>query len=622
MDDKTARLLLRSLLERLEADAQRDAPHLLAAVSHLERTALKQLLSSEEKLAPVKTPPSEVESSAEVVDKQLVGSEEEPRAELTSMADAELPAQRMNGAAPLEPGEDTESEPSPATPAPLAVGPRQDKLILDQTSLEFERAQDGNVVLCLDFGTARSKAFAAVATHPEDEDPELIELGLGKRDGDSDAIYTLASSVWISDEGLLYVGSEAIRKSQILLGSGSVRRRLDSVKQQLTLVSYEQNLAARNLEKELNPTDVVISYEDAVCLFLAYLTDLAVTELAAHGKSRYVRRRFTIPSWQPAQRSWAGSALAKYMVRAQILADTFHGRWQNGIPVGEWKSAITEASRCDTRLAYLRDGASDSKGILEPIAAGSGRVWSDSTAKNLVFVLDVGAGTTDFSLFWVVQNIGPESPRRAFQVTPCSDAIRMAGDFIDEQLLVQLINRAHGCSDELVRRRIEADLRNRGLRVLKERLFTTGEIQVALVSDQTVSISREEFLSNDKVKAVGQEIEKAIERFLSSVRPSWSAVTGNAQIVLTGGGAAMPNIKALADRVWEIGGEKVSFRRAEDIPEYIRTRFDLDFQREYPQLAVAIGGVLPLLDEKSRLEEYMGSAKNPGALPKYQVTGL
>ena len=138
-----------------------------------------------------------------------------------------------------------------------------------------------------------------------------------------------------------------------------------------------------------------------------------------------------------------------------------------------------------------------------------------------MFVLDVGAGTTDFSLFWVVQNIGPGPPRKAFQVAPYSDAIPRAGDFIDERLLVQLMDRAHGSSDDLVRKRIEMDLRLRGLRTLKERLFTTCEIQVTLANtDQTVSINLDEFLGNEQVKGVGQlsVLQGAIEKGESSSR--------------------------------------------------------------------------------------------------------
>src|ERR1019366_7412954 len=101
-----------------------------------------------------------------------------------------------------------------------------------------------------------------------------------------------------------------------------------------------------------------------------------------------------------------------------------------------------------------------------------------------------------------------------------------------------------------------------GLCSLKERLFTTGEIQVTLETGQTVSIKLDEFLANEQVKAVASEIEAAVQRFLSQVDVSWAEWVNNAEIVLTGGGANMPNIAALADRLWDFGGTRIRFRRA------------------------------------------------------------
>lgn len=47
-----------------------------------------------------------------------------------------------------------------------------------------------------------------------------------------------------------------------------------------------------------------------------------------------------------------------------------------------------------------------------------------------------------------------------------------------------------------------------------------------------------------------------------------------------------------------------------------------DFQREYGQLAVAIGGALPVLDERNTLTEWAGGALPPGALERYQIKGV
>jgi molecular chaperone HscA len=586
MNEQTVELLLRSLLERLEADARTESPKFLAAVSSSERAALAVLLKTARgplaPAEPVQKPTETAPSPTALEDSSIAGTTNMPVSDVEIVASPEV--------------------------------------ALIETGLTLDTPEDADCVLCLDFGTARSKAFAAVSSGDNSE-PELIELGLGRRDGEENTIYSVASSIWISDEGRIYVGSEAMRRSaKALLVEGN-RRRIDSVKQQLTLMTLEHDLAERRLEPELNPTSVPLNYEHAVCLFLAYLTDLSVSELESRGKSRYVRRRFTIPSWRPEQRAWAESALAKYMVRAQLLADTFHGQWADGILAETWRKAVAAARVHDSRLTYLLDPISGSRGVLEPLAAGSGRVWADSRTKNLILVVDVGAGTTDFSLFWVVQNIG-NTQRRAFQVFPYSDAIRMAGDFIDERLLLQIVARAHGSSDELVRKRIETVLRLTGLRSLKERLFITGELQVTLdTTDQTVALTLDEFLANEQVKGVVSEIEKALQRFLSSVDNSWSSVTDNAQIVITGGGANMPNIRALADRVWDVAGKRVKFKPADPVPTFIAESFSEDFQREYPQLAVAIGGVLPVLDEKSRMPNYMGSSSTPGPLSSYQVTG-
>ena len=204
-----------------------------------------------------------------------------------------------------------------------------------------------------------------------------------------------------------------------------------------------------------------------------------------------MRRRFTIPAWRPEQRNWAASTLSTCLGRAQILADTFRGRWQEGIPAAEFKAAVSAAREHDSAVCYLLDtshlpGQTFPGGLLEPLAAGSGRIWADRSARNLLLIVDVGAGTTDFSLFWVVQDARTGS-RKAFPVEPCSDAVRMAGDIVDDVLLKQILIRAHGDSNDVIRKRIEADLRLRGLRRLKERLFETGSLEVPLVTDQIVT---------------------------------------------------------------------------------------------------------------------------------------
>jgi len=599
MDEKTAKSLLESLLSRLEADARREIPQYEGVVSGLERKALAAIVRS---LA--------TDQSRNIAASEILAS------------DPELAAGRSDSAQHLQTSE-TISPQEHQTPSAILMGPRSQRFKLDETALSGRTAADGNI-LCIDFGTAKSKAFASTLNRDDDE-PELHEIGLGRKDNDIDgSAYTVASSVWISDDGLVFAGSEALRRSMDSYHPDAKRKRLDSLKQHFSHTGTEQKLGNKKLDENTNPTSVDLTYEDVITFFLAYLTDSAAPDIAIPW-SRNVKRRFTIPAWSPSQRSWAGSALARYVARAQLLADTFTGQWKEGIPVQELKRINSEAAQHDETIKYLLDASEQTatypQGLLEPLAAGSGRIWTDKAARNLVFVVDVGAGTTDYSLFWVTQDSRVEK-RTAFPILPGGEAIRMAGDNLDEILLHEILTKIHGGLNSSMRGNIEVDLRLRGLRRLKEQMFLNGRLELTLVNDQSVSINAEEFLQHEQVKGLGREIEKAITRFFNSVHPSWGSALERALIVLTGGGANLPMIKDLQKAVWEIGGSKLVFKPAREVPEFVADTFDAAFQREYSQLAVAIGGALPILNEKDMLNQWQGGAHTPGSLQRFPTKGV
>lgn len=205
---------------------------------------------------------------------------------------------------------------------------------------------------------------------------------------------------------------------------------------------------------------------------------------------------------------------------------------------------------------------------------------------------------------------------------PASDAFRMAGDFIDDILVKYILEQAHGHPDENTRRRIEAALRMTGVRFTKEQLFNRGKVDVPLVTDQLVTVTKEAFEAYPQMQNLAEQFHSKIQMFLSKVDHSWERATDSPMMVLTGGSANVPFVQELADRTWKLGSKSVSFSRAKSLPQLIENNFDADFQREYPQLAVAIGGVLPLIDEKNEYKEWLGGAVPPGSLQKYAVTGV
>ena len=560
------RLLLRNLLERLEADAASERPLLRRYVSDSEREALRSLLEH------VGIPASG----------GVTGQHEKP-------------AGRDSGGS---------------------------EFVLNKSALRLDAPQNPEWTLCLDFGTAKSKAFAA----SEGDPPQLKPLPIGRADNDVDeAVHDVSSSIWITDDGLLFVGSEAVKRGAHY-GESMNRRRLDSLKQEISQVSPLDGgeSAGQRLPPEVDPT-ATLTYGDAITIYLAYLTDLAASALEEDSLSRYVRRRFTVPWWSKEQRRWAGDLLSTAFGRAQLLADTFHGQWGEGIDVGDVKRAVVAAAAHDEEMLWIVADESR-EGILEALAAASARLWTDQSARDVTLVVDVGAGTTDVSLFCVFQDSGrvgsSGDQHNSFPIMPSGDAIRQGGDQLDSLLVAEVMRRAGLGEDVSLKRRVIGPL-NLQKRRLKETLFKTGTVAVELVNDEVVTISEDEFLKLDGIKKFEQSIVDTIQKFLDETHDSWAkAVKNHITLVLTGGGCDLPMIRNLENRTWTLGGKRVSCRVAARVPGFEGYHLEKEFVEEYPRLAVAMGGALDmLLDEKAALREFMGGTPAPGPLDSFPTRG-
>jgi molecular chaperone HscA len=582
--EREAALLLKNLLARLDADAATDRPQFRGVVSDAEREALRELLGG---VGPCRSSPPAppVEPVVEPEPTQPTGTAEPPE---EGVAETTLPAVELN---------------------------------LD--ALRPDVSPPPQWVLCLDFGTAKSKAFAAT---DDEEDPELEPLPIGEDDDDLDgSVYEVSSCVWIDDDGRLFVGSEAVKRGMNY--GGDSRAPLDSLKQEISQVDQVDGLAdlQGRLPKDVDPTST-LTYADVITIYLAYLTDLATTAIARRVGTRYVLRRFTVPCWQSTQRGWAAELLGKSLLRAQLLADTFRDRWRDGIPVEQVAHAVRAAAAHDGELTRLATTESDdvthwSRGSLEALGAASARVWRDRFARDLMLVVDVGAGTTDLSLFWVVQD---GESHRAFPIVNGNSGIREAGDTID-RLLVEALLRKAGLGVDETGKRARRGLRRKGVRRMKERLFQVGSLTETLVNDQEVTLSREEFVQSEEVRSFEERVADTIKRLLGSVHESWGRAASEKGItlVLTGGGCDLPMITALKDRPWRLHERAISFRVARRVPRSVEDRFDAPFIQVYPRLAVAMGGALTTrLDERNALLEWMGGELRPGRLESFATKGV
>lgn len=560
-----ARLLLKDLLDRLDADVATERPQFRSVVSDDTREALRSLLE-----------------------------------------DVNILPRRSS------------TEPVERTAEKGATDTQRSAVELNTHALHLESSPAPHWTLCLDFGTAKSKAFAA--NNEDEEQPDLEPLPIGKTDKDLDgSVHEISSSVWIDDDGLLFMGSEAVKRGTDYGDlSATTRRRLDSLKQEISQVLPEDGSGqlGRKLPREIDPTST-LTYMDVITFYLAYLTDLAITELEPLAQTRYVRRRFTLPWWTKEQRRWAGGLLTKCLVRAQLLADTFHGRWREGIHVKQAKQTLRDAVAHDEQLMWMLASESN-EGVLEALAAASARLWTDRYARDVMLVVDVGAGTTDLSLFWVVQSHG--TFHRAWPIEPCGVAIRQAGDTLDSLLVDGLLRKANLGADSALKKRVSDNLYRQSVRRLKETLFSTGEITERLVNDQIVRMKQDEFVNSEGVKRFETRIVDEIQKLLEGVHESWGPAVPDhgIMLVLTGGGCNLPMIRSLEDKRWTLGTRRVKSRRARYVPGDVEERFSAEFIREYPKLAVAMGGALKMrLDEKKAMTEWPGRAQSPGDLEKF-----
>jgi hypothetical protein len=300
-------------------------------------------------------------------------------------------------------------------PAP-AIGT---DVTLDTGSLESELESD--FMLCLDFGTAFSKA---AATSYNDE---LLELGLGQEAGEPTLQFPVHSTMYVTGERVWF-GPQALDRS--LAEADPRRRRFESPKQQMSQGDLE-SLKRQVPDEGVNTSSIQFSKYELIQLYLAYLTDLATTQIARHGCSRTVRRRFARPCWAKERALRANAAFREMLGKGQIIADTLHGEWAEGLPLHRARAVL---DRIESLPTYRRDLVDQD--VVEATAAASGALKGVS-GRSIFLVADVGAGTCDFGLFFVAGG------QRIAEMAGSTQVLRRAGDHIDELLLAALLARAH-----------------------------------------------------------------------------------------------------------------------------------------------------------------------------------
>lgn len=551
MEKGIAVLFLESLLERVEFD-QTTGKWRLGTISVQEKAALEAAIAA-------------LGGGAPTLNTNSTAAGTQPQAIVVAQPDTSENHESETVASVI----DSSSEPS----APCVT--------LNIQALERKTPDNPDVTLCLDFGTAMSKAFAMKGAG------KPIELALGVRAGASG--YPVDSSLFITDDGLLLLGPQALEKGVAAAEAG--RTRFDSPKARLSM-GEQGEIDKILVGEDVNPTATRLSEGDLITLYLGYLTDLAVSELENHGFSRYVRRRFARPCWPEDRNRWAEPLLRRMLAQGQILADTFAGRWKEGIPVAEAKAALVKVKELAAVPEYLLD-----EGVPEPVAAAASLMLRDEAQRELFMVVDVGAGTTDFGVFLLQHN--PDKDICLTRIVPNTvEYLPEAGNRVDDLLKFFVLD-LEGIDAGSAEGKLNKTYLDSRIRLYKETLFRDGIVEVVLANHSRVVVDREQFLGSTRVRSFAERLNTKVKEVLSRVGDGYLDLMMQTElkVVLTGGGAGLQMIKDLAEGVVEVKGRKILKRPTATVPEWIEETYP-QFASQYPQLAVAIGGATPDLPKQ------------------------
>jgi molecular chaperone HscA len=497
----------------------------------------------------------------------------------------------------------------PDTPVEPSMSRAHEAQVLDLSCLSLPAAPSGRRV-CIDFGTAMSKV-TLVSDETADRPYEEIEVLKLGRPGDQEEISEemLVSSVYIDNEGRLWFGAQAVQRSQPE-GLDGKRQRIDNVKRYLSEEGFTDQVA-----RQFNPTKVAITYRDMILAYLTFLTWAMNRCLDDMGYERNILRRFAMPCFDGAKSRRTAQALKRMLFEAQILADTFATRIAHGIELAEFVASAVAAGKVDAAVGFI------DKAVTEPLGvAGSLLSWK-TAANSLVMVVDVGAGTSDFSLFRLGFNEATEKAA-AVEVENSARGLTEAGNHLDNLLKSFVLRKAGVESSHDLWINILGALQL-NLRDYKEALFNDGFVSVSLFNGDVVEVTLEEFLALDQVASFSASLRTCMKEILASVDASFiaGAPNGRLAVALTGGGAALPMVRDLAEGEVEVNGKTLRLVRATSFPAWMSETYP-DLEDLYPRVAVSLGGARKrVIDHGGSVRITAGDVKAPPKLEGYYVKG-
>lgn len=483
-------------------------------------------------------------------------------------------------------------QPEPSSPvvatAEKSPAVIEEDVVLDLSTLSLPQV-DQPYRVCLDFGTAMSKATFVYDNERDDaEEIQVLMLGIP---GDQEQVdeVMLVSSVFIDANGLLWFGQRAVEQAQA--APEGTNARMDNIKRALS----EGNLG-EPVDPAHNPTHYSLTYEDVVLAYLAFFTwtinyalrnDVDEPKVASN-----FPRRFAMPCFPRANAQTVRDKLQILLGEAQILADTFQDDIHEGLPLGRFLGALKQLRSEKRSYPFIEESVTEPLGV-----AGSLLSWKNGH-DSLALVVDIGAGTSDFSLYRLKVTIDEDgtidlAKTNAGEVDGTARGITEAGNHLDKILKAFILKQSGVDTTHPKYQNIAHDL-EREIRHHKEKLFTDGSVIVVLYTGDTVEFTLDEFMALEATQHFEASLRKTVIDILESAGSSWinwvrSDANRRLTIVLAGGGATLPMVKRLAEGTVTAHGITIPVAAAKSFPDWLRDDYP-ELEIPYPRIAVSLGG--------------------------------
>ncbi|MCV4290446.1 hypothetical protein OH708_21265 [Pseudomonas capsici] len=459
--------------------------------------------------------------------------------------------------------------------------------------------------LCLDFGTAMSKATLVMNGLDDDEIEEIhvLELGIpGDQHEVSDTM--LISSLYIDNKGLLWFGNKAVEHSGVE-GRNGERMRIDNVKRYLSEGAIQTAVTAI-----YNPTPLPLTGGDVLLAYLMFMT-WTVNEVASkHGVSRNIERRFAMPCFDSIQSREVERELRRLLGEAQVLADTFADRIHEGLSVQEFTQAVRLLRATPRQYDFV------SEALTEPLGVANALLSSQSNIRRLILIVDVGAGTSDVSLYRLHAD-AETGARQAVEAKGAARGIPLAGNYLD-RALTELIMLKAGIKHDNPRNVPTRSSLALSIREYKEILFNNGSLDILLLDGQAVEIKVAELDELEPVKKFKSELRKCVTEMLEQIDESWvgAASHDGLAVILTGGGSNLNMVQELMSGDVQVKGRTIRLIRTASFPGWLKEQ-DAALEDDFPRIAVSLGGGRLSLISSTIAQVTAGDVRGAPTLPRF-----